>query len=240
MRWTAFIFVFICAVEVMGAVYIVDRNHPNASDTNLGTLEQPLKTINRATQLVQPGDVVIVKSGIYRERVRLTQSGELGAPITFVAEPKGSVVLTGADIVTGWERIEGKEPIYRVPWKHRFIINVRPDGSLVEHHPDDDEHKLWGRAELVIVDGKLCLPSLTLDDLRNSWNRHFEATKSGKLSPVLQPPLPKLGGSFAGMFFADTKNGWLYLWLADGSDPNAHNVEAATRERFKTELAYEA
>jgi uncharacterized Tic20 family protein len=31
------------------------------------------------------------------------------------------------------------------------------------------------------------------------------------------------------MFCADTKNQWLYLWLADGSDPNNHQIEASTR-----------
>ncbi|MEJ7613366.1 MAG: chondroitinase-B domain-containing protein, partial [Candidatus Fervidibacter sacchari] len=211
------------------AVYFVDVNSPKASDANPGTAELPFKTINRAAQLVQPGDVVVVKAGIYREHVRLTRSGKPGAPITFIADPPGSVILTGSDPITGWERVDGNAPIYRVPWKHRFVINRRPDGSLVEHHPDDERHKLWGRAELVIVDGKLCLPALTLDELRLAWRRHVEAVKSGKPSPVLQPPLPNLGGPFVGMFCADTKNQWLYLWLADASDPNTHQVEAATR-----------
>lgn len=227
--WIVAVCIFALAAEGISAVYIVDCNNPSANDANPGTTERPLKTINRAAQLVQPGDIVIVKAGIYREHVRLTQSGKLGAPILFVADPIGSVVITGADIIFGWEQIGDDEPIYRVPWKHRFVINVRPDGSLVEHHPDDEEHKLWGRAELVVVDGKLCLPALTLDDLRKAWNSHFKAIKNGKPSPVLQMPLPNLGGLFAGMFCADTKNGWLYLWLSDGSDPNTHTVEAATR-----------
>ncbi len=225
--------VFACTLlllaEGMGAVYVVDNRHPNASDANPGTADRPFKTINRAAQLVQPGDTVIVKAGIYREHVRLTRSGKAGLPITFVADPIGSVVITGADIATDWERADNDAPIYRVPWRHRFAINRRPDGSLVEHHPDDERHKLWGRAELVVVDGKLCLPALTLDDLRLAWRKHADALKSGKPSPVLQPPLPNLGGPFVGMFCADPQKGWLYLWLADGSDPNAHQVEVATR-----------
>jgi len=222
--------------SAFGAVYIVDANAPNASDTNPGTTTAPFKTINRAAQVVEPGDTVIVKAGIYREHVRLTRNGRAGAPITFLADPPGSVILTGADPITGWERVRGAEPIYRVPWKHRFVINRRPDGSFVEHHPDDEKHRLWGRAELVVVDGQLCLPALTLEDLRMFWRHHEEALKSGKPSSVLQPPLPYLGGPFAGMFCVAPKDEspqpqprWLYLWLADGSDPNRHNVEAATR-----------
>lgn len=211
------------------AVYIVDTNAPNASDANPGTQEHPFKTINRAAQGVQPGDVVIVKAGIYREQVRLTRSGRRGAPISFIADPLGAVMVTGADVIKGWERVQGDAPIYRARWQHRFVINRRPDGSLVEHHPDDERHKLWGRAELVITDGTLCLPALTLEDLRAAWRRHADALKNGQPSPVLRPPLPNLGGPFAGMFCADPQNQWLYVWLADGSDPNARTVEAATR-----------
>jgi len=213
----------------MGAVYVVDHRHPNASDENPGTAERPFKTINRAAQLVQPGDTVIVKAGVYREQVRLTRSGKVGLPITFVADPIGSVVITGADIVTGWERADNDAPIYRIPWHHRFVINRRPDGSLVEHHPDDEQHRLWGRAELVVVDGKLCLPALTPDDLRAAWRKHADTLKIGQPSSVLLPPLPNLGGPFSGMFCADPQKGRLYLWLADGSDPDAHQVEVATR-----------
>ncbi|MCX7968438.1 MAG: right-handed parallel beta-helix repeat-containing protein [Armatimonadetes bacterium] len=230
MRWAAnLVALLMVASHLMGATYVVDVNSPKASDENPGTADLPLKSINRAAQLVQPGDTVIVKAGIYREHVRLTRSGKPGAPITFVAYPPGSVIITGADIVKGWKRLDKDAPIYFVPWKHRFVINVRPDGSLVEHHPDDERHKLWGRAELVLVDGRFCAPTSTLHDLREAWKRHSESLKSGKPSPVLQPPLPNLTETFAGMFCVDTQKQLLYLWLADGSDPNTRQGEAATR-----------
>lgn len=217
------------ALAGYGAVYVVDMQNPRASDDNPGTSELPFKTINKSAQIVEPGDIVIVKRGIYREHIRLSRSGKPGAPITFLADPPHSVIVSGADVIKGWRRVEGAEPIYFVKWLHRFVINVRPDGSLVEHHPDDEQHKLWGRAELAVVDGKLCLPALSLEDLRKAWRLHEEAMKASKPSPVLQPPLPNLGGPFGGMFCADTKNQVFYIWLADGSDPNAHTVECATR-----------
>ncbi len=237
MKGTAiFALLWLMAPWALGAVYVVDGQAPNASDTNPGTPDAPLKTINRAAEIVQPGDTVIVKAGVYREHVRLTRSGKPGAPVTFVADPPHSVVITGADIMTGWERVPGEEPVYRIPWKHRFIINTRPDGSLVEQHPDDEEHRLWGRAELVLSDGQMCLPMLRLEELRSAWSRHAEALKAGKPSPVLQPPLPNLARPFAGAFCVAPKEEapqaqerWLYVWLADGSDPNQHQIEAATR-----------
>src|SRR3989338_2472963 len=41
----------------------------NGSDSNSGSLSSPFKTIQKATDTVQPGDKVIVKAGIYYERV---------------------------------------------------------------------------------------------------------------------------------------------------------------------------
>ena len=48
----------------------------------------------------------------------------------------------------------------------------------------------------------------------------------------LQPPVKNLGGPFAGMFAADTTDHQLYLWLNDGSDPNKHAMQAATRPQI--------
>lgn len=64
------IFISLCnIVMVNAATYIVDKNHPNASDTNPGTELLPWKTIQRAAgnQSLSPGDIVLVKDGIYTE-----------------------------------------------------------------------------------------------------------------------------------------------------------------------------
>lgn len=210
-----------------GREWVVAQDHPQASDENPGTAERPFKTISRAAQGVEPGDVVVVKAGLYREGVALRRSGRPGQPILFVADPPGSVVITGADPIDGWERMPGEEPIYRVPWPHRFVIDHLPDGTPVEHHPRDCP--LWGRAEQVIVDGHQLLPTENLEALRETWRQHQEARKQGEPLPALKPPLPNLGGPFAGRFAVDTRRKELYLWLADGSDPGTHRVEASTR-----------
>jgi hypothetical protein len=226
--WLAgFLLVLFPWAHADGATFIVAQGHPQAGDDNPGTPERPLKTIAKAAGLVQPGDTVLVRAGVYRECIPFQKSGTAEAPISFVAEPMGSAVVTGADPITGWEKVPGDAPIYRVPWNHQFII-AWDEGVPVEHHPGDAP--LWGRAEQVIVDSKQALPSLTLADLTRAWHEHSGAIKEGKPSPVLRPPVANLGGPFAGMFAADTRQKKeLYLWLADGSDPNKHGVEASTR-----------
>jgi hypothetical protein len=49
--------------------YYVDQSHPNASDDNPGTKELPFRTINRAAQVLQPRERVVVGEGVYREWV---------------------------------------------------------------------------------------------------------------------------------------------------------------------------
>jgi hypothetical protein len=77
--------------------YYVDQNHPNASDNNPGTEDLPWLTIQKAADTVWAGDSVIVKSGVYPERINFS-NGTRGAPgqlITFKAQPRRSVTMWG-------------------------------------------------------------------------------------------------------------------------------------------------
>ena len=203
------------------ATYVVS---PAGSDTNPGSAAQPFATIGKAADTARAGDTVVVKRGTYREEVHLRQSGTATAPIRFVADPPGSVILTGADVVTGWTRVPGDAPIYQIPWDHVFAIDYH-DGKPIEFHPDNAP--LWGRAEQVIADGKQLLASAGLNDLGLAWANHSKTP-----GPTVPSPLLNLGGPFVGEFAADTPHKLLYAWLADGSDPNAHAMEASTRAQI--------
>ena len=45
------------------------------SDANAGTTKLPFRTIQHAADLAQPGDVITVHAGIYRERVSPPRGG---------------------------------------------------------------------------------------------------------------------------------------------------------------------
>src|SRR5690348_5405739 len=61
---------------------------------NAGTITVDFpESISEASRHAGPGDVVYVKAGIYRENVRLTQSGTPANPIRFVAETPGTVII---------------------------------------------------------------------------------------------------------------------------------------------------
>jgi len=226
----AVLFVALSASAGMAATYHVAQQAPNASDDSPGTAERPFQTIAKAAQIVEPGDVVIVKPGVYREAVPLRRSGTPQGPITFVADPMGSVVITGADVITGWERVPGQAAIYRVAWPYQFIIDHRADGTPVEHHPA--EAPVWGRAEQVIVDSRQLVPAGKLDDLVKAWQDRGQQTAAGPARASIfgaSIPDPSDPQTWYGMFAVDTAKKELYLWLRDGSDPSKHQVEAATR-----------
>jgi len=53
--------------EATGLTRIVDRGHPNASDSGQGTASAPWETIVYAAETARPGDVVLVKAGTYND-----------------------------------------------------------------------------------------------------------------------------------------------------------------------------
>jgi hypothetical protein len=68
---------------------------PGGSDAAAGTEAAPLKTIHRAAQLAQAGDVVTIRAGTYDEAVSVAHSGTADKPVVFQAADRGTVVLTG-------------------------------------------------------------------------------------------------------------------------------------------------
>ncbi len=191
----------LCLTACQAAVYHVAQRHPAASDENPGTAERPFKTISKAAQIAHPGDRIIVHEGLYREYVNPRNSGRPGAPIVYEAVEGEQVVITGADPLSGWRRLDGPRPIYWIPWPHKFIINTI-GGKPIYHHPYDDRHRRSGRAEQLIVDGKV-------------WDWPQIVLSLDEMKP--------------GTFFPDVDAGRLYIWLPDGSNPANHSIEGCTR-----------
>ena len=71
---------------------------PDGSDDAGGTAEAPWATVQHAADSAQPGDVVHIGAGVYRENVSFTVSGEEKAgPIVFRGE-KGAVISGGQEV----------------------------------------------------------------------------------------------------------------------------------------------
>ena len=83
---------------------VVDNRHPDAADTNPGSAGAPLKTIQGAADIGQPGDRVVVRAGRYPECVKFKTSGTSQKPIAFVGADGHATLLDGADVLAGWQR----------------------------------------------------------------------------------------------------------------------------------------
>lgn len=140
----------LAGLSTQAAQYFVAQRDPQASDQGPGSSGRPWKTLSHAAQKAGAGDQVLVRDGIYRESIVLKTSGTEAAPIRFEAATGAHVVLTGADRLTGWQRVQGDSPIYRIPWTHRFI-----PWSPHLTHPDDEYHRVIGRCEQVAIDNYL-------------------------------------------------------------------------------------
>jgi hypothetical protein len=83
--------------------YYVDA--VTGSDDNPGTGTQPWRTIQRAADVLIPGNIAFIHAGHYDERVSVTRSGAPGAPITLRAV--GTVSLHTFTVEADYVTLEG-------------------------------------------------------------------------------------------------------------------------------------
>ncbi len=80
-----------------------------------GSRLKPFNTIQRAADTARAGDEVLVLPGIYRESVSPKHGGREGARISYRSVEKHAAVITGAEVVTDWEKVNGGVWLCRVP-----------------------------------------------------------------------------------------------------------------------------
>jgi hypothetical protein len=66
---------------------------PYGNDKNLGTYNYPWRTITKANLQLQPGDVVYIRQGYYRETIEPAQSGTDGLPIIYSGYQNETAVI---------------------------------------------------------------------------------------------------------------------------------------------------
>ena len=75
----------------------VAQQNPAAADSNAGTADAPLLTINAAAQLAEPGDRVVIHSGVYREQINPARGGcGRDSMISYEAAPGSQPIISGS------------------------------------------------------------------------------------------------------------------------------------------------
>jgi len=174
------------------------------SDKNNGSASMPYKTISAAAQVAQPGDVIIVHAGTYRERVTPPRGGESDTKrIIYQAAEGEKVEIKGSEIVTNWVKVQYNA--WKLTLPNSFFGRFNPYSDLI--HGDWFDPK--GRQHHT---GAVYLNS--------EW-----MTEAAKLNDVLQPAgdIPLWYGQ------VDQTNTTIWAQFK-GTNPNEQLVEINVRQ----------
>ena len=121
-------------------------------DTHPGTLDQPLKTIGQAANLMATGDTCYLRAGVYRETVVPPTDG-----LTFKNYEDEYALITGLDVIDGWKPYQNG--IMQAPSSTK-ITQVFVNGKRMHwaRYPNEDGDML-GTDELDLVNIKTEQPT---------------------------------------------------------------------------------
>lgn len=177
---------------------------PNGSDSAPGTMASPFRTIQHAADLAQCGDVITVRAGIYRERVDPPRGGESNSKrIIYQAAPGEKVIITGAEPVSNWVKVD--EVVWKATLPNSFFHGFNPYTNVLH----GDWFNPLGRVHhsgAVYVNGNWLTEAVTLNAV---------------LAPVRTNSL----------WFARVDNQDTTIWAQfSHCNPNRQNVEINARQ----------
>lgn len=231
---------------------------PWGNDGSAGTVAGPFRTIQRAANLANWGDTVLIRGGTYRETVHPTHSG-----VTFEPYHNENVTVSGADVVSGFWDYRGGIYAARMNWTlgggndQLFVDGKMINEARWPNTGPDLSHPTLEYAPRIANSGNRA----TIYDPRLSggWQGatiHFNpgqqwyaqtgtviASGAGWLTFTYTPDggymVPGSGtpyyltGKFQGLdspgeWYRDG-SGQLYVWSPGNSNPAAHVIEAKHR-----------
>ncbi|MDE7039983.1 MAG: right-handed parallel beta-helix repeat-containing protein [Limosilactobacillus sp.] len=188
----------------------VDKNVP--IDGN-GQKNHPFKTIQAAANIAQPGDTVLVAPGIYQENVNPKNSGTSSKRITYKSSENLGAVITGAERVTSWEKIDDNV------WK----VNI-PNGVFADYNPYTTKvYGDWFDARIIAHTGEVYLNDKALYEVNS-----LDEVKKPVRNEKSWYPDDTLYTWFTEQ--DDRNNETIIYANFQGNNPNKENVEINVRE----------
>lgn len=204
---------------------IVDGGAPNASDDNPGTVAAPLRTINAAARLAEPGTRVRVRAGLYRECVRPARGGEgPGRMISYEAFGDGPVVISASEQVydftpsTGW-RLQAR------PGDARDVSHVR----VYRHDLDPEMFKGYNPFCAVNILHDRLFIEYDKTEMTPYLNRRGCVFCDGK--PLRQVALYNQLAAGEGAYWVEHNGQAVHFRLPGDDDPANHLIELTVREQ---------
>lgn len=197
---------YICSIVMLYATNTVFATEwhvaPTGDNNNKGTSVEPFRTIQKAADLAQPGDMITVHNGVYRERINPPRGGQADHQrIVYRSAPGEKVEIKGSEIVKGWT--PEKNGIWKASLPNSFFGSFNPYNDLVKgdwFDPKGREHHTGS----VYLNGEWLIEAANLEELSSSARPLWFAT-------------------------VDEKN--TTIWAMFGkSDPNKETVEINVRQ----------
>ncbi len=195
----------VTSAGVNAAEYHVSILGNDASD---GSNASPLRTITAAAKLAQPGDVITVHEGVYRERVDPLRGGESDAKrIVYQAAAGEKVMISGSEVVKHWVKVQGDT--WKVTLPNTFFGRFNPYTDLI-HGDWFDPKGRQHHTGAVYLNGDWLIEAARLDEV---------------LMPSGKTPL----------WYAQVDAANTTLWAQfRGVNPNNANVEVNVRQTVFT------
>ena len=210
MKRTGYLLLLLLAGQaVMADEYYVSVN---GSDQNDGSAARPFRTINHAARLAQPGDVITVHAGTYRELINPARGGESDSRrIVYQAAPGEKVEIKGSEIATGWKK--EKTGIWKLVLPNSFFGDYNPYLDSIHGDWFDDRGRLHHTGE-VFLNGKSLYEKENLEKV---------------IHPVADSTLPDPDGS-AYTWYCETDETSTTIWANFHKfNPNKELVEISAR-----------
>ena len=185
------------------------------------TSDQSTLELQSALDRAQPGDRFVFAPGVYRTALRMTRSGTAEAPIVLEAAETGTVVITGADRVTGWTAVPEQPGVFGRELDLSHLVPEAKFGPLLS------------RREQVFVDGQPLRQVLHEDQLRPGtfcvvdaekrvliFPQAFTGEMAGGAAEIDAGGIT--GGGTVAVDRDDPANCWQFL--LQGFDPGAHEI----------------
>ena len=165
-----FILLTLISAAVSGRDYHVAVN---GSDKNDGSPTSPFKTINYAAQVAQPGDVITVHAGTYREWINPARGGTSDTKrIVYQAASGEEVFIKGSEVITGWKK--EKDGVWKVTIPNTFFGSYNPYQDPIYGDWFSDKGRIHHTGE-VFLNGKSLYEKEKLEKVYNPLP--FEGTK---------------------------------------------------------------
>jgi alpha-L-arabinofuranosidase len=102
----------------------------DGNDVFPGTRRSPLRTIQRAADIAQPGDVITVHAGTYREQVNPPRGGTSDRlRIVYQAARGAEVEIKGSEVVKGWVLVQ--PGVWKVTLANSFFGRFNPYTNVI-------------------------------------------------------------------------------------------------------------